>query len=86
LATLLALRGIQADGWLERPPLSIPLTSPTSERDGDDLRPGRLSSSLAEGDTLKVEEELVVPVFFMTTQIEPETGRLAEAMETLDKL
>lgn len=84
--TLLALRGILADGWVERPPLPIPLTSPASERDGDDLRPGRLSSSLAEGDRLKAEEELVVPVFSVTTRIEPETGRLAEAVETLDKL
>ena len=84
--TLLGLRGILADGWLERPPLPMPLTSPVSERDGDDLRPGKLSSSFAAIGRLKGEEELTGPLFSMAPRIEAEPGRLTVAVETLDKL
>jgi hypothetical protein len=45
------LREILDEGWLERPPLPMPLASPVSTREGDDdLWPGKpaISSSFAE--------------------------------------
>lgn len=79
------LRGMLDDGWLERPPLPMTLTS---VRDGDDLRPGKFptSSSFVELVRFTGGEELMGPVLSKTPLTELEPGRTGEVFDALDKV
>jgi hypothetical protein len=77
------LRGILDEGWLERPPLPMPLANPASAREGDDLRPGKpaISSSFIELPSVAGEEGLEGAAFSKTPRTEVEPGRVGEAAD-----